>query len=58
MTTKKQKPKTAVDPLMPYEQWRSLGAEKAAEYLARRRGYSAKQQGTLWAILEISWQPK
>lgn len=42
-------------PLMPYDQWRALGPEKAAEYLARRRGYSAEQQGKLWASLEFAW---
>lgn len=43
------------DPPMPYEAWRALGPEKAAEYLARRRGYTARQQGKLWAILEYAW---
>lgn len=42
-------------PLMPYDEWRALGSEKAAEYLARRRGYSAEQQGKLWAILAMTW---
>ena len=42
-------------PLMPYDQWRALGPEKAAEYLARRHGYSAARQGKLWAILEFAW---
>lgn len=43
-------------PRMPYEQWRALRPEKAAEYLARRLGYSAKSQGKLWAILESVWK--
>lgn len=41
---------------MPYEEWRALGPEKAAEYLAKRRGYTAQQQGKLWAILETFWK--
>lgn len=45
----------AVEPLLPYDQWRALGPEKAAEYLARRRGYSAERQGKLWAIIEAFW---
>lgn len=43
------------EPLMPYEQWRALGPEKAAAYLARRRGYTSEQQGKLWAVLETFW---
>lgn len=43
---------------MPYNQWRALGPEKAAEYLAKRRGYDAKRQGKLWAILEMTWDEK
>ncbi len=43
---------------MPYADWKALGPEKAAEYLAKRRGYSAKRQGKLWAILEMAWSNK
>ena len=46
---------SSTKPLMPYDEWRALGAEKAAEYLARRRGYSAERQGKLWAVLEWAW---
>lgn len=45
----------AVEPLMPYESWKALGPERAAEYLSRRRGYDAQRQGKLWAILESAW---
>lgn len=48
----------ASEPLMPYEQWKALGAEKAAEYLAKRRGYDAKRQGKLWAVLDVCWNEK
>jgi len=40
------------EPLMPYDEWLALGPEKAAEYLASRRGYSAGRQGKLRTILE------
>jgi hypothetical protein len=42
-------------PKLPYDLWRALGPEKAAEYLARRHGYSAQRQGKLWAVLEFAW---
>lgn len=40
---------------LSYEEWRALGPEKAAEYIARRNGYTAEKQGKLWAVLEWTW---
>jgi hypothetical protein len=40
---------------LPYDEWKALGAEKAAEVFARHNGWTAKQQGELWAMLEFAW---
>jgi len=50
------KTKQLLEPLKPYAEWRAMGPEKAAEYLARRNGWDAKRQRKLWAILEVCWQ--
>ena len=41
---------------LPYYQWRALGPRLAAEYVARRNGWTADREGKLWAILETCWE--
>jgi hypothetical protein len=41
------------EPFMPFDDWISLGPQKAAEYLAQRGGYTAQQQAKLLAIFQM-----